>query len=102
MYNRNHRVRDSPLDAPNDLLLYRMGLRKKFYAALAGCAKLDADTLIMPDLGCGVFQNDPMEVGLAFCDVYNLHFRGLFGEIIFTGKNQFVDAVLSSIDVSLV
>ena len=43
----------------------------------------------MPDVGCGVFKNDPSEVGSAFVEVYNTHFRGFFKELVAFGDETF-------------
>eukprot|EP00931_Biecheleriopsis_adriatica_P023344 TRINITY_DN14762_c2_g2_i1.p1 TRINITY_DN14762_c2_g2~~TRINITY_DN14762_c2_g2_i1.p1 ORF type:complete len:1192 (-),score=243.16 TRINITY_DN14762_c2_g2_i1:140-3634(-) len=64
MFNRNERVRDSPLDSPDQPAEYVCQTRAKLQAAvLAACETLEVDTLVIPDVGCGVFMNDPRIIG---------------------------------------
>ncbi|CAJ1450421.1 unnamed protein product, partial [Effrenium voratum] len=63
MFNRNPRVRDSPVDAPEDPAAYASGVRKKFLAVFHAAALCGAEVIVLPDVGCSVFQNDPAAVG---------------------------------------
>merc|ERR1719265_2673712 len=63
MFNKNPRVKDSPVDAPRDPEVYLEGTAVKFRAALAAVAILNAEVVVVPDVGCGVFGNDPEVVG---------------------------------------
>lgn len=63
--NRNADVADSPVDCRRGED-YRLLLRKKFKAVLEGATRARAEVLVVPDVGCGVFQNDPVDVGHAF------------------------------------
>jgi len=63
--NKNPRVNDSPLDAPSNDEDYRDLLRQIFSSALSAAALCGATEVVMPDAGCGVFQNDPEAVGAA-------------------------------------
>lgn len=48
------------------------GLQQKFFSCLAACVEIGAEVIVMPDVGCGVFQNPPAEVGMAFAIMYDL------------------------------
>lgn len=63
MYNRNHSVRDAPVDAPEDSAAYELGTRHKLQALVHGAILANADALVLPDVGCGVFHNDARLVG---------------------------------------
>lgn len=63
MYNCNRRVRDSPMDAPIEEAAYQRGVRAKLSAVLKAAGECGADALVCPDIGCGVFGNDPAVVG---------------------------------------
>lgn len=95
MYNMNPKVRDSPMDAPRDPAQYREGVRDKFRATLKGVVALGAEVLVVPDVGCGVFANDPDVVGSIFGralleDLPPCALR----EVVITSKNErFVEAV---------
>eukprot|EP00929_Paragymnodinium_shiwhaense_P052631 TRINITY_DN26370_c0_g1_i1.p1 TRINITY_DN26370_c0_g1~~TRINITY_DN26370_c0_g1_i1.p1 ORF type:complete len:440 (+),score=99.84 TRINITY_DN26370_c0_g1_i1:70-1389(+) len=65
MPNCNPSVKDSPLDAPSDRNEYMQLLCKKFECAIGAAQLVGATTLVMPAVGCGVFRNDPADVGLA-------------------------------------
>ncbi|CAD7926786.1 unnamed protein product [Amoebophrya sp. A25] len=109
-FNCNAAVSDSPLDAPTDPAAYQLGLRRKWFVALAtaaftfqhdelGNAEADssipkAKVLVVPDIGCGVFKNPPEDVGAAFFDMLSKFFvqSGIFDEVILCGGKAFCDA----------
>eukprot|EP00930_Biecheleria_cincta_P069197 TRINITY_DN56971_c0_g1_i1.p1 TRINITY_DN56971_c0_g1~~TRINITY_DN56971_c0_g1_i1.p1 ORF type:complete len:376 (-),score=51.74 TRINITY_DN56971_c0_g1_i1:49-1149(-) len=104
--NCNARVRDSPIDAepaatqlecsdePIDAhrdpsapahsdAPYIAQLERKWRAALAAVAYYtEADCLIVPDAGCGVFSNPPDLVGAAFGRVLRNEFSGRFSDVL--------------------
>eukprot|EP00928_Gymnodinium_smaydae_P002500 TRINITY_DN10898_c0_g1_i1.p2 TRINITY_DN10898_c0_g1~~TRINITY_DN10898_c0_g1_i1.p2 ORF type:complete len:122 (+),score=18.17 TRINITY_DN10898_c0_g1_i1:326-691(+) len=98
MPNCNSRVRDSPLDADwdapcdasRDFSLdaihdhqYNAQLDRKWRAALVAAACFtEADVLVVPDAGCGVFQNPPEAVGAAFGRILAKEFNGRFSEVL--------------------
>jgi uncharacterized protein (TIGR02452 family) len=91
MPNRNRHVRDSPLDAPRDLRDYENLVRSKLEATIHAGAYAGADTFVIPDVGCGVFQNDPRIVGRLLGEVLRTQ-GSYFEEIILTGKEEFMQS----------
>lgn len=65
MPNRNGFVRDSPVDTRRGTA-YEKVVSAKFVALLSAVSRCNANVLVIPDVGCGVFQNDPREVGRLF------------------------------------
>jgi hypothetical protein len=88
MYNKNPHMKDSPLDAPKDQHEYEEGLRKKITAMVHGVALSRADAIIIPDIGCGVFHNDPKVVG-RICGEVLATYRSYFRRAVFTGAKDF-------------
>eukprot|EP00930_Biecheleria_cincta_P028191 TRINITY_DN19662_c0_g1_i2.p1 TRINITY_DN19662_c0_g1~~TRINITY_DN19662_c0_g1_i2.p1 ORF type:complete len:621 (+),score=112.39 TRINITY_DN19662_c0_g1_i2:31-1863(+) len=91
MYNRNAKVGDAPCDAPLDPAAYAEGVRQKFTMLFHAAALSGADCVIVPDVGCGVFQNDPCEVG-KICGKVLTRYAGYFRLALFTGKQDFYEA----------
>lgn len=93
MYNRNPRMRDSPVDAPRDLLVYKVGVRQKFRAMVAAAIELGGEVLVCPPIGCGVFDNNPLVVGSIFGEVLrDPDVDGRIREIVITGHTGFCEA----------
>eukprot|EP00931_Biecheleriopsis_adriatica_P066079 TRINITY_DN40497_c0_g1_i1.p1 TRINITY_DN40497_c0_g1~~TRINITY_DN40497_c0_g1_i1.p1 ORF type:complete len:679 (+),score=127.12 TRINITY_DN40497_c0_g1_i1:275-2038(+) len=93
MYNRNPRVRDSPVDAPGDELAYQTGVRRKFQAMIEGALQLGAETLVLPDIGCGVFRNDPEILGSLLGEMLKSGpASGHLQQVILTGQRSFAEA----------
>lgn len=59
MFNQNPRMNDCPQDAPRNFDDYCRQVKQKFQALLEAARDLNAEVLVCPDVGCGVFQNDP-------------------------------------------
>jgi len=96
MYNCNPQVRDSPVDAPFDDDAYLKGVRTKLTVLVHAAVMSGADALILPDVGCGVFKNDPRIVGRIAGEVlygYMSHFK----KICFTGSDEFYTAAASGL-----
>lgn len=91
MYNKNSQVRDAPVDAPSDNAAYELGVKHKMQAMAHAAAFAGADAIIVPDLGCGVFGNDPLVVG-RLCGEAIKPYMGYFKKVLFTGKPEFYDA----------
>jgi len=72
-FNLNPNVRDSPVDAPTEMSEYFTKVKEKWLSIVAASLALQSDVLILPDLGCGVFQNDPEIVGNALKEVIKSH-----------------------------
>mmetsp|Transcript_48388 Transcript_48388/g.115050 ORF Transcript_48388/g.115050 Transcript_48388/m.115050 type:complete len:1301 (+) Transcript_48388:108-4010(+) len=92
MFNQNSAVRDSPLDSPQDFETYCTQVRRKFRAVIETTAELKAEVLVTSDVGCGVFENDPVVVGTLFGEVLREN-AGHLQEVVVTGKKEFSDAV---------
>ncbi|CAJ1359093.1 unnamed protein product, partial [Effrenium voratum] len=91
MFNRNPRVRDSPVDAPEDPAAYASGVRKKFLAVFHAAALCGAEVIVLPDVGCSVFQNDPAAVGRIAGQALQ-EYQSYFSQVIFTGSHSFFQA----------
>lgn len=65
MPNCNSAVRDAPLDAPMDPAEYQELLHTKLCVALGAARLAGASVAVLPGLGCGVYHNDPADVGRA-------------------------------------
>merc|ERR1712151_1358238 len=92
-------VRDSSKPAHTDAP-YVGQLERKWRAALAAAAYYtEADCLIVPDAGCGVFANPPDVVGAAFGRVLLKEFQGRFVDVLVTSHSgpsgeQFAEAAI--------
>jgi len=96
MFNMNSRVADSPLDAPEEFIEYCRQVKDKFKAALACMQKLKATVLVCPDVGCGVFENDPEVMGCLLGEAV-LDYPGDM-EIVATGKPAFFEALRRTVE----
>eukprot|EP00927_Polykrikos_kofoidii_P039766 TRINITY_DN34078_c0_g2_i1.p1 TRINITY_DN34078_c0_g2~~TRINITY_DN34078_c0_g2_i1.p1 ORF type:complete len:682 (+),score=141.85 TRINITY_DN34078_c0_g2_i1:80-2047(+) len=96
MYNRNPRMSDSPVDAPSNETKYRAGVRDKFLALAHAAALAGADALIVPDVGCGVFGNDPAVVGEIAGEAIR-EYCNYFRLVVFTGHDKFHDAAINKV-----
>lgn len=93
MPNCNSQVRDAPVDKPADAETYERVLVKKFNAMLAASLAGGADVLVVPDLGCGVYKNDPAEIGHALGMALRQPGIGeRFREIHLVGSQEFARA----------
>jgi len=95
MPNCNPHMRDAPCDRPQSDSEYQQLLSQKFIATLGAAVLSGADVLVIPDVGCGVYGNNPEEVGKIFGNVLNMYFKGAFKEIHFVGKAEFAGAAQS-------
>lgn len=100
MYNRNAKVKDAPVDAPADKATYEQKTKDKLKAAVHGAVFAKADVFLMPDVGCGVFENDPKLVGMLAGQVLK-DYSGYFKKVIFTGKPEFCDAAAVALGCKL-
>ena len=96
MFNMNSRVADSPLDAPIEFIEYCKQVKDKFKAALGCLQKLRANVLVCPDVGCGVFENDPEVMGCLLGEAV-LDYPGDL-EIVATGKPAFFEALRRTVE----
>eukprot|EP00439_Symbiodinium_sp_Y106_P036616 s1300_g4.t1 len=75
---------------------YRALVLQKFAAVLAaaGSALGPDGALVIPDVGCGAYGNDPGEVGTLLGEALKRQ-PGLFSEIHLVGQGSFADAVVN-------
>lgn len=92
MPNCNQRVRDAPVDAPSSRDAYFSLLVTKFTAVLSAAVQVGAQSLVIPDAGCGVYENKPRDVGHAFGESVRSRFPHSFSEIHLVGQPEFTDA----------
>lgn len=71
-------------------------IEKKMNAMVQGAEMVDADVLVVSDIGCGKFGNDPRLIGAALGIVLS-RYPGHFQEIIITGGVRFFDAVCEAV-----
>lgn len=100
MFNRNAKVKDAPVDAPTDGPTYERLTKDKLKVAVHGAAFARADAFIIPDVGCGVFENDPKLLGTLAGQVLK-DYHGYFLKVVFTGKPEFCDAAATALDCQL-
>jgi len=82
MPNCNDRMSDSPVDSHPDPQEYQAQLDRKWRATLAAAAFFtSANSLVVPDAGCGVFRNPPEQVGASLGRVLREEFMGRFDEV---------------------
>lgn len=93
MFNMNPRVSDSPCDAPRDFQTYCDQVKQKFRSVVAGAIQLGAEVLVCPDVGCGVFANDPKVLGMLFGEVLKEPAGTKLKEVVLTGQVAFSETV---------
>lgn len=94
MYNKNHNVRDAPVDAPEDNAAYELGTQHKLQALVHAAVLSNADALVLPDVGCGVFRNDARLVGRLTGEIL-LKYADYFKKIVFTGQDAFFQEAMA-------
>lgn len=92
MFNMNPRVKDSPLDAPSEFNEYCKVVRQKFRSVVLAAVELNAEALICPDVGCGVFENDPHIVGTLLGEVLCNEPAKSLKKVVVVGKAAFFEA----------
>lgn len=97
MFNHNRMLRDAPVDAPRTAFEYDDAVRAKFRAMLAGALEADCVAIVVPDVGCGVYGNDPKIVGRLLGEVVRQEFWGCLEEIVVVGGQDFKDSVIATI-----
>jgi len=99
MPNCNPDLVDEPFDAPENVEDYCSLLRVKIAAALEVAVAIKTQTLVVPYLGCGRFQNDPGTVGKLFVETFLNGFSTAFAEVHIYGNDDFLMAcsVLSAL-----
>jgi len=96
MWNMNHKVHDAPVDAPDDPDEYEKSVESKWQAAFKAALSVDPrpSAIIVPDVGCGVYGNNPYTVGKIVGKCARA-IRGQVDEVIFCGDTNFMSAALS-------
>lgn len=93
MYNRNPRMKDCPVDAPQARQAYDEGVRRKLRAAVAAAVEVGADVLVCPAVGCGAYGNEPAEVGTLLGAVLcEEALEGRLEEVVLVGSRPFFEA----------
>lgn len=97
MPNCNERMSDAPIDAETTPAGYRTQLEQKWRAVLSAAAYYsEADTLVLPDAGCGVYRNQASTVGAALGLILRQEFDGRFARVILAcPAGEFVQAAFA-------
>jgi len=95
MLNKNPSLRDAPVDAPEDPHEYDEAVRAKFVSTVSAAIMAGCTALVMPDVGCGVYQNPPDRVGRIFGEVLQ-QFWGEISEVAVVGMPDFKQAVMEA------
>eukprot|EP00930_Biecheleria_cincta_P011443 TRINITY_DN11425_c0_g2_i3.p1 TRINITY_DN11425_c0_g2~~TRINITY_DN11425_c0_g2_i3.p1 ORF type:complete len:521 (+),score=71.42 TRINITY_DN11425_c0_g2_i3:97-1659(+) len=96
MPNTTVGLHDAPVDVPADLSEYSALLVHKFLAVLQAAwevlHKSPCNALVVPDLGCGIYGNEPSQVGHALGEALR---RGAwsFSELHLVGQSAFARAM---------
>lgn len=96
--NKNPEMGDSPVDAPKDHKEYNHLLQQTFLAALNASVECGATEMVIPDVGCGVFHNDPKDVGKALGSAISI-FRGKLEQVLICGRRSFFEACASELGI---
>jgi len=91
MPNANDRIRDAPVDMPPKEE-YLSVIDKKLRTLVGTCVQAGITHLVMTDVGCGAYGNNPKEVGKAFGAIIKEHFPQAFSEILLVSGRTFADA----------
>lgn len=98
MFNKNRSMSDAPVDAPENPAEYRKAVAAKFRSMFVGALQARCSALVVPDVGCGVYQNDPEEVGSVLGEVLRQEFWCHFKEVAVVGKQEFQAAVVGKVN----
>jgi len=92
MPNKNYRlVGYDSISGPK----YKNVVQSKFGAALRAAISCSVDMLVIPDCGCGVFQNDPRDVGMLLGKVLS-KVDGRLQKVLLVGQRSFADAAIDA------
>eukprot|EP00442_Polarella_glacialis_P003231 CAMPEP_0115106440 /NCGR_PEP_ID=MMETSP0227-20121206/36659_1 /TAXON_ID=89957 /ORGANISM="Polarella glacialis, Strain CCMP 1383" /LENGTH=518 /DNA_ID=CAMNT_0002504043 /DNA_START=116 /DNA_END=1668 /DNA_ORIENTATION=- len=98
MLNRNASLGDAPVDAPDDPHEYEKAVAQKFRSTLTGAIRAGCTAIVFPDVGCGVYKNDPKVVGRILGELLATEFWGHLTQVALVGKPEFQDSVVASAD----
>ncbi|CAD7924298.1 unnamed protein product [Amoebophrya sp. A120] len=94
MYNRNRFVNGQPRDVPENYNEYMKGVKKKFWTLFQTVEDSESvQTLVMCDIGCGVYENSPGCVGDCLGHVIASFPFNRIQKILLTGDKKFFNAV---------
>lgn len=88
-YNKNSTIKHTPVDAPKKEQDYIAGIEAKFETLFDAADRFGVETLIIPDIGCGVFGNKPHKVGGCLSRVIGRRVGGTVKKVILTGDAEF-------------
>mmetsp|Transcript_37772 Transcript_37772/g.66501 ORF Transcript_37772/g.66501 Transcript_37772/m.66501 type:complete len:499 (-) Transcript_37772:109-1605(-) len=94
MPNMNPNMQDCPMDWRTKAQRERL-VERKLRTVLQAAAMLDAEVVVLPDLGCGVYGNLPELIGGAFGRVLS-EFPCCFSEVAVVGNLQFFNAAVAN------
>eukprot|EP00392_Amoebophrya_sp_AT5.2_P017082 g17397.t1 len=97
MYNKNHRVHGQPVDAPKGEKEYIGGVERKFRSLFHAAEEAGVGRLLLCDIGCGVYQNDPRVVGRCLGRVMAELPFGSVKEVVVSGDRRFFQAANSAL-----
>lgn len=97
MFNRNPGISDSPVDCPEDPAMYLNQTFVKLRCCVEAAAELNADVMVVPDVGCGVFHNDPRIIGGCFGRAIRECGANLPAVVITTHNEDFNEAFLRAL-----
>lgn len=98
MPNNNSKVSDSPVDMPVEPAKYEKLVKSRFRAMAAAAVDVGAKALVVPDLGCGVFGNDPYDVGRYMGEVLRDEVGNAMSEIHLSGSKEFLAAFTAAFE----
>lgn len=91
MPNMNPNMTDCPTEHRSKSAMKTL-VERKLHAVLQGAARVDAEVIVVPDIGCGVYGNHPSVIGSAFGRVL-CGYHSYFSEVIVTGSDEFFNEV---------
>lgn len=94
MPNKNAQVVDTPVYNRGEAA-YRTLLYRTSEVLMLAAMEHHIDVLIMPDIGCGVFHNDPKSVGCILGNVIG-NSNGYLKTLILTGERSFAESVMQA------
>jgi len=96
MPNLNSSVRDAPTEVFNDQDAYRSTLGVRWRAALRAACAVGVTDLVCPDVGCGVYANDPNIMGEELGKILRAEFWGRLWGIWAVGNVDFRSALCAA------
>ena len=79
-----------PVDAPKDFSKYKQLVADSITAGLQAAVAIKSPVLIIPEVGCGLQQNDPRVIGDIISDLLSTQFPNAFAQVNFFGDEPFL------------